>query len=97
MKKQVFPEKIGGIIDSVLCDSGYLKPYREFDVMNRWAELVGEKLAAVSECSRVDNGILYVRVSSAPWRQEIVFIKKYILDTIRKETPCTSIRDIVFF
>jgi hypothetical protein len=91
------PEPIGSIINAVLGERGYLAPCREFDVMRRWPGIVGEKVAGVTECSRIDNGILYVRVSSAPWRQEISFMKHQILMAIKKETACTSIRDIVFF
>ena len=91
------PEAIGSIVEAKLRELGYLAPCRELDVVRRWPEIVGEKIAGVSECSRVDNGVLYVRVSSASWRQEICYIKPHILETIKKETSCTSIRDIVFY
>jgi predicted nucleic acid-binding Zn ribbon protein len=91
------PETIGSIIEGKLRELGYLSPCRELDVVRRWPEIVGEKIAAVTECSRVDNGVLYVRVASASWRQEICYIKPHILETIKKETPCTSIRDVVFY
>jgi predicted nucleic acid-binding Zn ribbon protein len=91
------PETIGSIIDAVLGERGYLTPCRELDVVRRWPEIVGKKIAGVTECGRVENGVLYVRVASASWRQEICYIKSHILDTIKKETPCTSIRDVVFY
>jgi predicted nucleic acid-binding Zn ribbon protein len=91
------PETIGTIIEASLRELGYLSPCRELDVVRRWPRIVGEKIAGVTECSRVDNGVLYVRVASAPWRQEISYLKRDILETIRKETPCTSIRDVVFY
>jgi predicted nucleic acid-binding Zn ribbon protein len=91
------PETIGSIIETMLGQRGYLSACRELDVVRSWPALVGERIAAVTECSRVDSGVLYVRVSSASWRQEISYIKHHILETIRKKTPCNSIRDIVFF
>ncbi|HUI91229.1 MAG TPA: DUF721 domain-containing protein [Chitinivibrionales bacterium] len=91
------PEKIGDIVEAVLSERGYLTPCREWGVVRRWPELVGKKVASVTECSRVENGVLFVRVASAPWRQEISFVKQHLLDSIKKETPCTTIRDIVFF
>jgi len=91
------PQAIGSIIEAMLSERGYLNPCKEYDVVRRWPDLVGEKLAKVSECSRVENGVLYVRVASASWRQEISFIKYHILKTIKNETSCTSIRDVVFF
>jgi predicted nucleic acid-binding Zn ribbon protein len=91
------PETIGSVIEANLRELGYLSPCRELDVVHKWPGIVGAKIASVTECSRVDNGVLYVRVASASWRQEISYIKQHILETIRKETPCTSIRDVVFY
>jgi hypothetical protein len=91
------PEQIGDIVEAVLSERGYLTPCRELDVVRRWPDIVGVKLASVTECSRVESGVLFVRVASSPWRQEISYVKQHILDSIKKETPCTSIRDIVFF
>jgi predicted nucleic acid-binding Zn ribbon protein len=91
------PETIGSIIETNLRELGYLSPCRELEVVRKWPELVGGKIASVTECTRVDSGVLYVRVASASWRQEISYIKPHILETIKKETPCTSIRDIVFY
>ena len=91
------PEAIGAIIETMLEQRGYLSPCRELEVVRSWPKIVGDRIAGVTECSRVDNGVLYVRVASASWRQEISYIKSHILGTIRKETPCNSIRDIVFY
>jgi len=91
------PETIGSIIETMLGERGYLSPCRELEVVRSWPAIVGDRIASVSECSRVENGVLYVRVSSASWRQEISYVKHHILESIRKETPCTSIRDIVFY
>jgi predicted nucleic acid-binding Zn ribbon protein len=88
-------EKVGTILDSVLMDSGYLTVAREAAVAERWPEIAGKPLAAVTACERVENGVLYVRVSSAPWRQELAYLKQTLLDTVQKE--CATIRDIVFF
>jgi predicted nucleic acid-binding Zn ribbon protein len=91
------PEQIGSILETVLGERGYLTPCREWDVVRRWPGLVGPKLASVTECDRVENGVLYVRVASAAWRQEISYLKQRLLDTIAQETPCGSISDIVFY
>jgi predicted nucleic acid-binding Zn ribbon protein len=91
------PVTIGAIVEAVLAERGYLAPCREWDVIRRWPGLVGEKLASVTECSRVDNGVLYVRVASSSWRQEVSYVKQHILESIRNETPCTTIQDIVFY
>lgn len=91
------PEKIGFILDTMLSERGYLTICKEYDVVNRWPELVGARLAEVTTCSRVEDGCLYVKVSSAPWRQELVYLKQQLIDSLHKATGCMSISDIVFY
>lgn len=90
------PEKIDSILSDILSERGYLTICKEYDVVSRWKEVVGERISSVTECIRVENGILYVKVFSAAWRQEIVFLKKQILTQIKNTTNCTTITDIVF-
>lgn len=97
VSKQSSPEKIGAIIESVLSERGYLTICKELGVLRLWPSIVGEALRDIAECTRVDQGVLFVRVASAPWRQEIVFMKQQLLEKIRRETGCTTIKDIVFY
>jgi hypothetical protein len=90
------PEKIGAIVDAILSQRGYLKECKELGVVRAWPTLVGEQLACVTECTNVERGVLFVRVSSAVWRQEISFMKQILLSKIRMETDCSTITDIVF-
>ena len=97
MNKQRLPERIGSIVELVLSERGYLTPCRELGVVRAWSLIAGEKLSEVTECSRVEQGVLYVRVVSSPWRQELSFMKQCLLEKIKRETDCTTIRDIVFY
>jgi hypothetical protein len=97
VSRQSSPEKIGAIVESVLSERGYLIICKELSVLRAWPSIVGEALMGITECTRVEQGVLYVRVVSAPWRQEIVFMKQQLLSKIYRETGCTTIRDIVFY
>jgi hypothetical protein len=97
MKIRKTPEKIGSLIDSILSERGYLNICKEWDVVAKWKDIVGEKLASVTECTRMEDGRLYVKVTSASWRNEITYLKYEIIKKIKKETDCTSLNDIVFY
>jgi hypothetical protein len=97
MRKTVLPEKIGSIVDSILGERGYLAVCKELGVVRAWPSIAGERLSQVTECTRAEHGTLYVRVTSASWRQEISFMKELLLSKIRSETGCMTIKDIVFF
>ncbi len=90
------PEKLGDVLNSILADAGYLSICKEYAVVHQWPDIVGEQLAGVTECTRAEDGVLYVRVASAPWRQELAYLKKEILKKILRETDCATIKDIVF-
>jgi predicted nucleic acid-binding Zn ribbon protein len=94
MNKPTGPEPIGSILEGILAERGYLVVCKELAIQQRWPEIAGEAVAAVTQCDRVENGVVYVRVSSSPWRQELVYLKAQLLEKIKKE--CSSIRDIVF-
>lgn len=91
------PEKIGNLLDSILSERGYKTICKEYDVISKWKEIVGEKIALVTECTRIEDGKLYVKVSSSSWRNEIVYLKTEILKKIKKDTDCTTVFDIVFY
>lgn len=95
MNRRAPPQNIGSILESLLADRGYLTVCRENQVVVKWPQIVGDEVARVARCDRVENGLLYVRVESAPWRQELSYMKVMILDKIRLE--CATINDIVFF
>ena len=90
------PEKIDGILDAVLSEKGYLSICKEYSIFYRWKEIVGEKIDSVTRCDSIENGILYVKVTTSSWRQELSFLKKELLTKIKKSTQCTTIIDIVF-
>jgi predicted nucleic acid-binding Zn ribbon protein len=90
------PEKLNSILNYFLSARGYLSYCKENSVVDHWSEIVGESLSAVTRCENVEDGILYVKVQSAAWRQELSFLKKEILSRIPPITNCHSITDIVF-
>jgi len=97
MIKKSVPEKIDSILTKVLSQKGYLNACREADVVSKWSLIVGEHFASHAQCTRVDNGVLFVKVPSSSWRNEISFLKDTILKAIKEKTDCRSIHNVVFY
>ena len=91
------PQKIGSLVDGLLAESGYATICKEYGVVHKWPDIVDARFAEVTRADRVENGILYVKVLSAPWRQEATYRKEQLLESIRKEHGCTTLKDIVFY
>jgi predicted nucleic acid-binding Zn ribbon protein len=93
------PAKVGSFIDAMLerLLPGFRAVCKEWEVVDRWHEIVTGRISEESECSRVENGVLYVQVESASWRQEAAYLKEPIKASIRRVTGCETIKDIVFY
>ena len=77
------PKPISGVIESIMGSLGLLKRYHGWLVVNRWPEIVGEHVARRSQAVRYEDGILFVAVPDASWRQELAMQTENILREIR--------------
>lgn len=91
------PQLIGQIIEEVLSEKGYLSSFKENGILLKWSSIVEGGLAKASTCERVENGIIYVKIISSPWRQEALYQKETLLQRIQEEFGCPTIKDIVFY
>jgi predicted nucleic acid-binding Zn ribbon protein len=93
------PAKIDNVLDAILEKwlPGFRGVCKEWEVVDRWREIVIGRVAEVTECSGVENGVLHVRVESASWRQDLTYLKEDIKAAIRRVTGCETIRDIMFY
>lgn len=96
MKKEA-PQRLGEIVNDVLAERGYISSTLEVKFCKIWPEIVGERIARVTECSELKDDVLYVRVHSSAWRQEISFFKREILIKINKHIQESAIKDIHFY
>ena len=93
------PVRAGNFIDAMLerMLPGFHVVCKEWEVVERWHEIVEGPVSNNTKCSRVEDGVLYVEVTSATWRQELVYLKDPIKAAILRVTGCETIRDIVFY
>lgn len=90
------PQSLGASLSEFLRSLGIEGRVHEYEVMGRWAEIVGENIADASEPIRVSDGVLLVKVRSSSWRNELVYMKDEILDKIEKMVAKGVIRDIKY-
>lgn len=87
---------LGTVLDSLMKTLGIEKNIEQYQIFNMWNSIVGEQIAKVAQPERIHNGVLIVVVSNAPWRTELTFRKKEILEKIHSTLNSTSITDIRF-
>ena len=91
------PASVGDILASFFKETGYDTVFKEWEAVTGWKQIAGDRISEVTECDRVENGVLYVKVASAAWRQELTYLKDTLLESVRRVTECETIRDIVFY
>ncbi len=72
---------------------GALRKYR---VITGWDEVVGEQIARVARPQRIENGVLFVSVSSAPWRAELTMKRTEIIQKLNEAAGSGVVKDIRF-
>jgi len=90
------PQHIGLVLDSLVADLGISQKLQQYGAIDLWNDVVGEQISKVTTAEKVDNGVLIVKVSAAPWRTELVFRKREILDKLHARMNSSAIKDIRF-
>lgn len=96
MRKQETISSLGNVLDSLIKSLGIEKQVEQYKIFDAWNSVVGEQIAKVAKPERIHNGVLIVTVNNAPWRTELTFRKKEILEKIHSTLKSTSILDIRF-
>lgn len=87
---------LGSVLDALVKSLGIEKQVEQYKIFDAWNTVVGEQIAKVAQPERIHNGVLIVAVNNAPWRTELTFRKKEILEKIHETLKSKSISDIKF-
>lgn len=71
--------------------------WQEYQVWQVWDEVVGGALARKARPSRIQNGKLFVTVSSSVLMQELQFAKLRIREGLNKKLGAGTVKDLQFF
>jgi predicted nucleic acid-binding Zn ribbon protein len=74
------PTTLADALASYLRQSGFAKRMQQAGIIEEWANLVGPQIAAVTAPESVTpDGVLRVRVATAPWANELSLMTPKIL------------------
>ena len=89
-------QSLGDALSKLVQSLGIEKQIEQYKIFDLWNDVVGQQAAKVAQPERLQGGVLIVNVNNAPWRSELTFRKKEILEKIHEKTKSTSIVDIKF-
>ena len=76
--------KVDGVLRSVFKKYGIEHKLHRYTFVQYWPEVVGEELAKRSRPQRIHGETLIVTVKNSAWAQEMSFLKKTILERLKK-------------
>jgi predicted nucleic acid-binding Zn ribbon protein len=90
------PLAFNAALNEFAASVGITKKLREYSVLTSWETIVGEQIARVAKPQRIDNKILLVAVTSAPWRTELSMRRREIIEKINTAVGKRVVQDIRF-
>lgn len=94
MPKSSAPQPLANSLSGFLRSLGIEGKVKEYQVIGKWPVIVGKKIAQATTADQVIDGILFVKVKNSAWRNELIYMKREILDRIDKQIGRGIIRDI---
>ena len=89
--------KLNKLLPLVLCSIGEVYKERGDLILAAWPEIIGERLAAMTQAVSFNSGVLFVRVRNSTLYSLLnQHDKPRILKSLRDKFPNTYIKSIVF-
>jgi predicted nucleic acid-binding Zn ribbon protein len=90
------PRPIDEGISSVIRELGLGGKLKQFQVLEAWPEIVGAGIAEIATAEAIRDGKLFVSVSRPTWRNELIFLKRELIEKINRAMKGEIVKDIIF-
>lgn len=87
---------IGQLIRTFLRQESLETPLNEVRLIHAWPEVLGPLIASYTSRLYIKNETLYVHLTSAPLRQELMMGRELLVNNLNKQVGATVIRNIIF-
>lgn len=93
-KKLHEPTLLGALVQEQIQKLGLGKKILESQAVLIYRDVVGEKIAAISEVVDLRGGKLFVKVHSPTWKEELMFTRHLIAEKINKELGAEVVKQV---
>lgn len=90
------PARLGAVLEQALKGSRIAINFDLPVIWANWAELVGPSIAQHTRPEAIKGDLLLVNVSSAPWMQELQYLKDEIVKKLNDALGKGTLREICF-
>jgi predicted nucleic acid-binding Zn ribbon protein len=93
-KKMREPTLLGTLVQEQIQKLGLGKKILESQAVLIYKDVVGQKIAAISEAVDLRGGKLFVQVHSPAWKEELMFTRHLIAEKINKELGVEVVKQV---
>jgi hypothetical protein len=90
------PQRVGSILERALKRMSLDGKLKEQEIWNVWNSVAGEHVAGHAQPDFMRNGILFVRVSTSPWMQQLSYMSQGIVEALNQRLGAPIVREIRF-
>ncbi len=90
------PRPLGEVLEEVIDELGVQKEIDEARVVDTWAAVASDKMNSVTESAWMKGSTLYVKITSAAWRQELHMNRRKWRDRLNGALGKELVDEIVF-
>ncbi|MBI3788312.1 MAG: DUF721 domain-containing protein [Ignavibacteriales bacterium] len=94
--KTLRAKPLGEAIEELVQSLGIKKKLHEYEAVLQWEQIVGEQIAKVATATRIIKGVLFVKVKTSTWRNELTIRKPEIMKKINTTIGEEIVNDIKF-
>ncbi len=76
------PERIGKILQRIVKDMGLEERMKDYAIIEKWPQIVGERIARHTRATSIDANNLYVIVDNPVWKAQLFLMKDRIIKKI---------------
>ena len=89
-------EPIGKLIQQFLRQESLESPMNEQRLLDAWPQILGPAIASYTKELYIRNQILYVHLTSAALRQELMMGRELLVRNLNQKVGATVITNIIF-
>jgi predicted nucleic acid-binding Zn ribbon protein len=90
------PQPLGDVLQDVIEQLGLQEKIDEARVVETWAAVAGTDINSVTESVWMKGSTLYVKITSAAWRQELHMNRRKWRQRLNGELETDLVEEIVF-
>jgi predicted nucleic acid-binding Zn ribbon protein len=96
VKKNYNHQSLGQVIEKLIQTYKLGDKMKEMDLVKAWDEVMGKAVSSRTREIYVKNKVLYLKLNSAPLREELAHNKQQLIKILNEKTGSVVIEDIHF-